>query len=75
MDNANVCPELNTSMYEVEFPDGDIRPYDTNVIADIRSTQVNPDGQHYVMFELIIDHHVDNSIALNKENTYHFMNG
>ena len=24
--NANVRPELNTMMYEVEFPDGEVRP-------------------------------------------------
>ena len=32
--NANVRPELNTLMYEVEFPDGEIRPYAANIIAD-----------------------------------------
>ena len=31
MGNANIRPELNTMMYEVEFPDGEIRPY-----ADLR---------------------------------------
>ena len=34
MGNANIRPELNTLMYDVEFPDGEIRPYAANVIAD-----------------------------------------
>ena len=31
--NANVRPELNTMMYEVEFPDGEVRLYAANMIA------------------------------------------
>ena len=34
MENANIRPELNTMMYEVESPDGEIQPYADNVIAD-----------------------------------------
>ena len=54
-------------MYEVVFLDGEIRPYAVNVIADNIWAQVDPDRQRYVIFELIIDHHVDNSIAMSKE--------
>ena len=59
-------------MYEVEFPDGEIRPYAANVIADNIWAQVDPDGQRYVIFESIIDHHVDSSVAVTKENMYIF---
>ena len=34
MNNANIKPELNKMMYEVEFPDGKIQPYAANVIVD-----------------------------------------
>ena len=62
-------------MYEVEFPDGEIRPYAANVIADNIWAQVDPEGQRYVIFESIIDHHVDNSVAVSKENMYISVNG
>ena len=75
MGNANVRPELNTFMYEVEFPDDEIRAYAVNVIADNIWAQVNSDGQCYVIFESIIDHHVDNSIVVTRENIHHFVNG
>jgi hypothetical protein len=38
--NANINPILNTIMYEVEFPDGEIKPYAANVIADNIYSQV-----------------------------------
>ena len=74
MGNANICSELNTLMYEVEFPDGEIRPYAAKVIADNIWAQTDPDGQPYVIFESMIDHHVDNSIAASKENMHCFVN-
>ena len=45
-------------------------PYAANVIADNIWAQVDPDGQRYVIFELIIDHHVDSSVAVTKKNMY-----
>ena len=62
-------------MYEVEFPDGEIRPYAANVIADNIWAQVDPDGQRYVIFESIINHHIDSSVAVTKENMYFFKDG
>ena len=75
MGNANIRPELNTLMYEVKFPDGEIRPYAANIIADNIWAQVDPKGQHYVVFESIIDHHVDSSVAVLKENMYFSVHG
>ena len=37
-------PILNTLMYDVEFPDGTIRPYAVNVIADNIYAQFNSEG-------------------------------
>ena len=62
-------------MYEVEFLDGEIRPDAANVIADNIWAQVDPDGQRYVIFKSIIDHHVDSSVVVTKENMYFFKDG
>ena len=61
-------------MDEVEFPDGEIRPYATNLIPKNIWSQVDPEGQRYVIFESIIDHHVNSSIAIMKENMYLVVN-
>ena len=73
--NANIQPELNTMMYGVEFPNGEILPYAANVMADNIQAQVDPDKQRYVIFDSIIDYHVDNGVAIAKENMYRFVNG
>ena len=73
--NANVQPELNTMMYEVEFPDGEVRPYAANMIAKYIWSQVDTDGQRYIVFESIIDHHIDSTIAVSKANMYIRVNG
>ena len=75
MSNTNIHLQFNTRMYEVEFPDDELRLSTANVIADNIWAQVNPDGQSYVIFVLIIAHHVDNSIVVSKENMYCFVNG
>ena len=64
--NANIWPQLNALMYEVEFPDGEMKPYAANVIAENIWSQVDPEGQRYVIFESMIGHHVNNSIAVSK---------
>ena len=48
--------------------------YHLILISDTIWAQVDPDGQSYVIFELIIDHRVDNSITVTKENMYCFVN-
>lgn len=57
MSSANVCLWLNLLMYKVEFPDGEIRPYATNVIADttwsLKSIQKD-NTMLYTCWQLII---------------------
>ena len=62
-------------MYEVEFLDDEIRPYATNLIAKNIWSQVDPEGQRYVIFESNIDHHVDSAVAILKESMYLVVNG
>ena len=61
-------------MYEAEFLDGEIRPYAANLIAKNIWLQVYPEGQHYIIFEFIIDCHVDSNVAISKENMYLVVN-
>ena len=75
MGNTNICLQFNTLMYEVEYLNGEIRSYAVNVIADNVWSQVNLEGQRYVIFESIIDHYTNSSIAVSKENMYHYLNG
>ena len=40
-------PFLNTIIYDVEFPDGKIKDYAANVIAENMYSQVDLEGHHY----------------------------
>ena len=48
-------PFLNTSIYDVEFPDGEISEYAANVIAENMYSQVDSEGYRYQLLETIID--------------------
>jgi hypothetical protein len=73
--NANVNPILNTIMYEVEFPDGEVRPYAANVIADNIYSQVDNDGRRSFIFDSIIDYTKDAKYAVKKADNYIIVNG
>ena len=62
-------PLLNTMLYDVEFPDGEIREYAANVIAENMYAQVDPDGHSYNILDGIIDHSKDES-AVDKSSGY-----
>jgi hypothetical protein len=42
-------PYLNSMIYEVEFPDGQIKEYAANIIAENMLTQVDSDGHSTTM--------------------------
>eukprot|EP00957_Ditylum_brightwellii_P178399 13588774-Ditylum_brightwellii.AAC.1 len=52
-------PIPNSKVYEVEFPDGKVKEYAANVIADIMLTQVDFEGFNTTMVEGIINHTKD----------------
>ena len=52
----NKNPILNTILYDVEFPDGAIKPYAANTIAENILASVYLDGYHSQMLECILDH-------------------
>ena len=52
----NDNPILDTRMYEVEFPDGEVTEFTANVIAENMWAQCNLDGTQQILLQDIIDH-------------------
>ena len=63
-------PFLNTITYGVEFSNGQVKEYGTNIIAENMLTQVNSDGYSLSLMDSIIDHHMDPSEAIPIEEKY-----
>ena len=49
-------PFLNSIIYDVEFPDGQVKEYAANIIAENMLTQVDSDGMSTTLMEAIVDH-------------------
>ena len=62
-------PLLNTLVYDVQFPDGEIREYSANVIAENMYAQVDSDGHVTTLLDAIVDYKKDAS-ALPKSEKY-----
>ena len=54
-------PFLNTITYNMEFSDGQVKEYGTNIIAKNMLTQVDSDGYSLSLMDSIVDHHKDPS--------------
>ena len=54
--NYNDIPVLNNFLYDVQFPDGAIKTYLTNLIAENILMQVDADGYHHQLLDGIQDH-------------------
>ena len=52
-------PLLNTLVYDIEFPNGDVRKYAANIIAVNLLVQVEPEVYHTNVLEVILDHKCD----------------
>ena len=63
-------PVLNTIIYEVEFPDGQVKEYGANVIAENMLTQVDSEGYSMTLMDGIINHRKDESKAVPKIDQY-----
>ena len=55
----NDNPLLNTLVYDVEFPDGDVKKYAANLISENVLSQVDPNGYYKNTMEAILDHKRD----------------
>jgi hypothetical protein len=65
----NENPVLNSMVYDVEFPDGEVREYSANVIAENLLAQVDSEGFTLTEFEAIVDHKKEEG-ATSKEDAY-----
>ena len=63
-------PYLNSMIYEVQFPDGQVKEYAANVIAENMLTQVDSDGYALTMLDAIIDYHKDEAVAVPKNDSH-----
>ena len=58
---------LNTALYDVQFPDGTIKPYSANIIAENILNSVDSDGYHSQFLEGILDHSVGSNAVAKKD--------
>jgi hypothetical protein len=63
-------PCLNRMIYEVEFPDGQLKVYAANVIVENMLSQVDSDGYSLTMMEAITDYQKDDTVAVPKTDKY-----
>jgi hypothetical protein len=63
-------PMLNSIVYEVKFPDGQVKEYTANVIAENMLTQVGSDGYSTTILKAIIDYCTDEAVAVPKADKY-----
>ena len=57
----NDNPILDTRVYEVVFPDGEVSEYGANVIAENMWAQCDLDGNQQLLMDAIIDNRIDNT--------------
>jgi hypothetical protein len=57
-------PLLNSMIYDVEFPDGNINEFASNMLAENMFSQVNPYGYNTIVLKEIIDCRKDDSVPL-----------
>ena len=58
-------PILDTRLYEVEFVDGRMAEFSVNVIVEHMYAQCDPEGNQYLLLDMITDHRKDSSTVLN----------
>ncbi len=66
---AHTNPILDTRVYNVQFEDGHAECYAANIITENVYTQVDPDGNQFLLMNEIIDHRSD-STAIPMHDTF-----
>jgi hypothetical protein len=56
---SNCNPILDTRVYEVEFPGGTISEHSANVLAEALYSQVDIDGNRFLLLKEIVEHEKD----------------
>ena len=62
-------PTKNSMIYDVEFPNGEIREYSTNLIFENMYSQVDANGHSHTLLDSIIDYTKDGN-AVEKDDMY-----
>ena len=57
-------PIMNSIVYEVEFPDGELKEYAANILAENMLSQVDDEGHNILLMRDIIDFKKDDAIAV-----------
>ena len=57
---------MNTLVYDVEFPDGEVKEYSENVIAENLLSQVDDEGFTVTLFDSILEYNKDGSATEKK---------
>ena len=70
----NSNPILDTRLYKVEFPDGDVAEFTENVIAENLFSQCDDSGNQYRLMSGIVDHK-SNDKAVSKSDQYVVIRG
>ena len=68
--HLNTNPFLDTSVYEIQFSDGQILEYSANLIAEHLYSQANEEGCHQVLMDEIVDHKKDSTAVPNSDGTF-----
>ena len=71
---AHKNPILDTRVYEVEFPDGEIAEYAANVLAQNMISQCDLEGNQFLLMDSIVDHKKDGH-AVELADQYVYVNG
>jgi len=64
---ANANPILDTRVYEVEFQDGTIAEYSTNILAEALYSQVDADYNRFLLLKEILSHNKDETAIQSNE--------
>ena len=56
---SHANPILDTRIYEVEFPDGEVNEYSANVIAENMWSQCDDEGNQFLLLDSIVDFRKD----------------
>ena len=73
--DLNKNPSLNSLVYDVEFPDGAMKQYTANVIADNLLSQVNSNGCHIQELAQIMLHERMVNTLLSNDALYYNQEG
>jgi hypothetical protein len=66
---ANKNPILDTRVYDVQFPDGQVAEYSANAIAQSMYAMCDTEGNQYLLLSGIIDHRREET-ALSRDDMY-----